>query len=69
MKFEPINNRNEPREMGMFRANTSEQGAMAGVTSPSFQCKRCKRHKPAAGRKQLIKGSSRYGFVCAECAG
>jgi hypothetical protein len=59
---------NNPVAINAYRDNTERQKSMAGVTVPSFLCKKCKKNKPAMGRKQAVKGTTKYGFLCAECA-
>ena len=50
-----------------FREQTERQKKMAGVTLCSFICKSCGGSKRIGGRKELVKGVQRYGFICAEC--
>ena len=51
-----------------FRAATENQSALAGVMNPSFRCPACKQTRLMAGRKQRVKGSPKFGFICGECA-
>jgi len=52
-----------------FRRQTEEtHHKMAGVTLPSFRCTKCKQTKMVTGRKQIIPGAPKFGYVCAECA-
>lgn len=41
---------------------------MAGVTVPSFVCVRCKQSRRVPGRKQVVRGAPKFGYVCAGCA-
>ena len=54
--------------VNFFRVATERQKNMPGVTLPSFVCKCCRKPKAATGRKQVVKGAPRYGYMCAECA-
>lgn len=51
-----------------FREATDRQASMAGVTGPSFVCVRCKTKRATLGRRRAVKGTNRFGFVCAGCA-
>lgn len=59
----------EPSRTHCMRAVTANQAAMAGVTEGSFICACCRLPKNARGRKQLVKGTSKFGYKCAECVG
>lgn len=50
-----------------FREQTERQKKMPGVTLCSFVCKACGQSKRIGGRKELVKGCQRLGYVCAEC--
>jgi hypothetical protein len=56
-----------PVSLNRYRADTARQSAMPGVTMPSFRCSCCKQTKAVAGRKQIIKGAPKYGYVCGDC--
>ena len=55
---------NSTRQMQEFRDQTNNP-KMAGVMSPSWRCKVCRKSKPLAGRKSL---GYKQGFQCADCA-
>lgn len=56
-------------EIHQFREATQvAHRKMAGVMSPSFRCTKCKQYRPAAGRKQAVRGAPKFGYVCAGCA-
>lgn len=57
-----------PTDIHAMRNTTERRKPMAGVTMPSFICARCKQEKLTLGRKQVVRGSSRFGYVCRECA-
>lgn len=63
-----IYHHNQPAAMARFRSNTDKQATMAGVTAPSFVCRSCGKRSKPAGRKQAVKGTSKFGYICAECA-
>lgn len=50
-----------------FRKNTDKQKTMAGVTWPSFVCKKCGKCKSQKGRKQVVNGTSKFGYLCSGC--
>lgn len=50
-----------------YRAQTERQAPMPGVTLGSLVCKACGQSKRIGGRKELVKGCQRLGYVCAEC--
>lgn len=52
-----------------YRAQTGRQAPMPGATAPSFICKSCGHSRKTAGRKQVVKGYSKAGWMCAQCAG
>lgn len=51
-----------------YRDRTERLASTKGVMAPSFCCKRCGLPKLTTGRKQLVKGAPKFGYVCAECA-
>ena len=51
-----------------FRQDTKRHDSMAGCTKPSFLCVSCKEQRLITGRKQAVKGSPKFGYVCAGCA-
>lgn len=51
----------------MQREVTARQASMPGVTVASFVCRCCGRERLAHGRRQIVKGTSRFGYKCAEC--
>ncbi len=62
-----IYHRDQPAAQTQFRANTDKQAVCAGVATPSFRCAKCKQYKLAKGRKMKVKGSPKFGYVCADC--
>lgn len=48
-----------------YRAQTARQAPCAGMTAPTFACRRC------GQRKRVRKGCTRNaaGWMCVECAG
>lgn len=50
-----------------YRAQTERQAQMPGVTLGSFICCICGHKRQAAGRKQFVKGTAKFGYMCAEC--
>jgi len=57
----------QPTGIIRFRDGTDGQAAMPGVTKPSFICRCCQQSRAITGRKPVVKGTSRYGYVCAAC--
>lgn len=54
-----------PRALADFRATTQRQaGATAGITTPSFLCRRCGQPRTTLGRRSL---GWRAGYACALC--
>lgn len=51
-----------------YRTATQRLAGLAGVTVPSFRCRKCRKDRIASGRRQAVPGTSRYGYHCAECA-
>jgi hypothetical protein len=56
-----------PALADQYRQNTEKQKAMAGVSTPSFKCKKCGAFRQQPGRKLLVAGARKYGYICAEC--
>lgn len=57
----------DEQDMRSFRDATNKQ-KMNGVTVYSFQCAKCKQFRLRAGRKEIVKGYSKAGYMCAHCA-
>ena len=51
-----------------YRAATQRLAGLAGVTLPSFRCQKCRQSRVVSGRRQAVRGTSRYGYHCADCA-
>ena len=51
-----------------YRDATQRLAGLAGVTLPSFRCQKCRKSRVVNGRRQAVRGTSRYGYHCAECA-
>jgi hypothetical protein len=54
--------------IALYRDATRRLAKLAGVTRPSFRCQRCRRCQGVSGRRQVVRGTSRYGYYCAQCA-
>ena len=52
----------------LYRDATERQAKLAGVTIPTFMCRRCGKRQSVSGRRQVVRGSSRYGYYCASCS-
>jgi len=50
-----------------FREATGRLARLAGVTLPSFRCQKCRQSRVVYGRRQVVRGTSRYGYHCADC--
>lgn len=57
-----------PTQVASFRKTTENHATYSGVHSPSFRCQACGQNKLAKGRKQVVPGTSRFGYKCADCA-
>lgn len=58
-----------PTDIHNYRDTTNKSHRkMPGIKIPSFRCAKCKKTKNAAGRKQAVKGTTKFGYYCAECA-
>lgn len=51
-----------------YRAATQRLAGLPGVTLPSFRCQKCRQSRVVNGRRQAVRGTSRYGYHCADCA-
>lgn len=49
-------------------ATATAHKKMAGCMEHSFLCKKCRTKKSVAGRKHIIPGAPKFGFICKECA-
>lgn len=52
----------------LYRDATERQAKLAGVTIPTFMCRRCGKRQSVSGRRQVVRGSSHYGYHCASCS-
>jgi hypothetical protein len=50
-----------------YRDATQRLGRLPGVTLPSFRCQKCRKSRVVNGRRQAVRGTSRYGYHCADC--
>lgn len=50
-----------------YRAATQRLSKLAGVTQPSFRCRKCGKSQVVNGRRQVVRGTSRYGYHYARC--
>lgn len=57
----------QPSAISEYRDRTAIHAKMAGVTKPNFTCASCGCTKLQTGRKPVVPGSSRYGYICADC--
>lgn len=62
-----MNLHNPGAAIASYRAQTERQKKMPGVTLASFNCQTCGHDRKIAGRKQFVKGTTKFGYVCAEC--
>ena len=63
-----MNLHNPGHALHKFREQTAGQAPCAGVMRPSFICKLCTDSFAVQGRRQLVKGVSKLGYICRECA-
>lgn len=57
-----------PQRLHNYRERTRvAYKTMAGVTMPSFMCRKCRTNKPTKGRRMIVPGYSKAGYACAEC--
>ena len=56
-----------PADINAARRVTEKLKPMAGVMSASFLCQKCGQRRKVEGRKQVIKGSPKFGYICREC--
>lgn len=57
-----------PADEHQFRDQTERHtSSMPGLYRNDFTCQACKQRRHPQGRKHLVKGHQRYGFICAEC--
>ncbi|OYD52404.1 hypothetical protein CGK74_18180 [Thauera propionica] len=54
--------------IAQYRDATLRHAKLAGITRPSFRCQRCRKDQGVSGRRQVVRGTSRYGYYCAHCA-
>lgn len=52
----------------LYRDATLRHAALAGIMRPSFLCRKCGKSQVASGRRQVVRGTSRFGYHCARCA-
>lgn len=52
----------------LYRDSTARHAALAGITRPSFLCRKCRKNQAVSGRRQVVPGTSRFGYYCASCA-
>lgn len=66
----PLTSRSRRQDaIDQYRDATQRQARLAGVTLPSFRCRKCMKSRIVSGRRQAVRGTSRYGYHCADCAG
>ena len=63
-----MNLHNPGSALARFRDQTERQKRMPGVTLASFNCKACGWDRKIAGREQYVKGTTKFGYICAACA-
>lgn len=63
MSFEP----QKTSAIERYREQTAGHKKLAGVTAPSFLCKKCKQKRQPGGRRQAVTGDKRSGWLCREC--
>jgi hypothetical protein len=65
----PLTSRNESQHsIDLYREATQRLAGLAGITLPSFKCRKCRKSRVVKGRRQAVRGTSRYGYHCAGCA-
>lgn len=52
----------------LYRIATLRHAALAGITRPSFLCRKCGKNQLVDGRRPVVQGTSRFGYHCARCA-
>jgi len=62
-----MNLHNPGAAIASYRAQTERQKKMPGVTLASFSCQTCGWDRKIAGRKQFVKGTTKFCYVCAAC--
>jgi len=66
----PLNSRYDAlSEIEQYREATLRRSKVAGVMCPSFRCRKCGCFRQASGRRQVVRGTSRYGYHCGRCVG
>lgn len=57
-----------PADEHQFRDQTERHtSSMPGLYRNDFKCQACKQRRHPQGRKQLVPGYQKFGYVCAEC--
>ena len=57
-----------PIDEHRFREATARMAGQAtGAMTSRFRCQACGEDRLIDGRKELVKGYRRFGFVCAKC--
>lgn len=57
-----------PIDEHRFREATARMAGQAtGAMTSRFRCQACGEDRLIDGRKELVKGYRRFGFVCAQC--
>ncbi len=65
----PVVSTNQGRcEVERYRDATLRLAKLPGVTRPSFRCRKCGKSRGVNGRRQVVRGTSRFGYHCASCA-
>ena len=59
---------NRPIDEHRFREATARMAGQAtGAMTSRFRCQACGEDRLIAGRKQFVKGTTKFGYVCAAC--
>ena len=59
----------EPDAIDRARRVTALDAKMAGVMCSSFRCVCCGKDRKTEGRRQMVKGTNKFGYKCAVCVG
>ena len=57
----------KPASIAAYREVTASHKTMAGVTSHTFLCKKCKQYKSVTGRSRIDKHNLKAGYICRYC--
>lgn len=55
-------------DIAAYREQAERHKSCAGAMRHTFNCKVCGYDKKIAGRDQYVKGTTKFGYICAVCA-